>query len=123
MKIRGFCDPCRDKLKFSDLKVGDVLTFPNNPGWRNHVFLIVWTNEIYGKKYENIDEHTLIRLDGRSKDDNASIKSDSRGDYATAGQAYTLSRRMMEHGIETKGGPDRYEPTRWDASVTLEESY
>ena len=123
MKIRGFCNPYQPKLEFNDLRIGDVLTFPNNPGWKNYTFIIAWTSKIYGKGYEEINEHTLIRLDGdpRLCNDN---KQPEKADNAHAGQSYSLSRQMMERGVETKpGGPDRYEPKRWAASVCLEEEY
>jgi len=123
MKIRGFCNPCRPKLEFSDLRIGDVLTFPNNPSWQSHTFMIIWTSKIHGKKYEDIDEHTLIRLDGNPRLCNGNEQLWRCADVH-AGQSYSLTRQMMERGIGTKpGGPERYEPRRWAAALCFEEEY
>lgn len=97
----------RKSIKFDDIRIGDVLMFPDSPGCANHVFMRIWTVNDYESRDGQLDKFTLIRLDDGNYPGNKNITR------SMAGQSYTLSRLMMEEDI--------YVPVRYHASGYLED--
>jgi len=101
----------QERLGFNDIRMGEIMTFPDSPGWRGHLFMRVYGDGDYHKANSELKCLELIMLDG-----DAYIYDSPRNydpNKSNAGMSYRLTRDMIKK--------DTFAPVRVDATITIPE--
>ena len=105
MKIRYTA--LQKKLDFNDIQIGDLLTFPDNPGWSNAVFMRIYNSNNHRKPNSRIGTMSMARLDGEG------------GPLGDAGQTYEFTRDMFLGNTNSPDGK-KFLPVRVEGTLNLE---